>query len=154
MTTTLVEQAKKILEIRKRWVSEAEDTVLALYELPLEVTDQLLGDADADFTGNVTASITIFPPYELAHNSPEQLQWVNQTKLLYEQLLNVRWKRNIACRGYSEGLYWSGQASLGGKSLSVTLHNAPKPPGCKLIKTTETREVSVYKAECPEDAIV
>ncbi len=88
-------------------------------------------------------------PYELKEIA-EQLQWVGQTKLLLENTMSVEWNKQVGCYAYTGSLYWEGKAD----KISITIHNAPKPPLCKITETKEVSEHIVYKAECPEEVAV
>jgi len=144
----LQKSCKDLVETRSKWLSEAMEVKLKIEQLPQEIQELECGSCEADIWGK-EITIKIFLPYDLSEEA-EKFQWVAQTKLLFEQLLNIKWDKQIRCHDYSGNLYWEGRAD----NIKVTISNAPKPLQCKLVVTKEYKEVSSFKAECPEEALI
>jgi hypothetical protein len=144
----LQKSCEETVKTRSKWLSEAMEAKLKVAQLPREIQELECGLCEADICDK-ELTIKMFLPFILSTEA-ERLQWVAQTKLLFEQSLNIAWNKQISCWEHSGTLYWEGKAD----NVRVALSNAPKPLQCKLIVTKEYKEFTSYKAECPEGALI
>lgn len=146
---TLLTGTQGCVANRREWLKKAKKALTLVNTLPDKIQNYPVA-AEANITSE-TATIKYWLNVALTTEEERVAQVADIMSMWVKFGLN--WNRN-AILNYSDRFKLSGRMKLEGDPfnvLEVEICNIDKPPTCRLVRRTETREVEIIEAECIED---
>jgi hypothetical protein len=134
---SIKDTAIRNLNERLKWVEQAQKAVELVDLLPPEIL-ALEGSADCNGSNN-DLSININTYLN------KGIDLLKVCKMAGVQGLVLHMSYNNPDSWYADGTI-----AIGDSTATINLHGMPRPPTCRIESTTETKEVTIYKAICKE----